>query len=93
MRFLKISFYIFIIFIGYAIGRVGHIYFGRMDTFHHWILGLILIILGLIFRKHFLGFLILSFGIGYFISDFNDFLQLKIIGPDEIGKNKFWGID
>ncbi|MCX6764800.1 MAG: hypothetical protein NTU58_03845 [Candidatus Nealsonbacteria bacterium] len=72
---------------------MGHIIFGYMDTPHHWIFGLILMILGLIFRKHFLGLLILYFGAGFFISDFNDFLQLKIIGPDEISKNKFWGID
>jgi hypothetical protein len=93
MKFLKILLYIFIIFIGYAIGRVGHIYFGYMNAPHHWILGFILIILGLIFRKHFLGLLILYFGIGYFISDFNDFLNFKIIGADDFGIKKFWGID
>ncbi len=100
MRISQILFYIFIIFIGYVIGRTGHIYFGYMDTFHHWIFGLILIIAGLSFYKYShrskilkrIGIMAFYFGIGLFISDFKDFLDLKFYGVDEEGKKKFWGI-
>ncbi len=90
---IEILFYILIMFIGYAIGRIGHIYGGHLKTFHHWIYGSILIILGLIFSKNLLGLLAFSFGVGHFISDFNDFLHLKFYGVDELSKKKFWGID
>ncbi len=93
MQFQQILFYTFVIFIGYAIGRVGHIYGGHLKTPHHWIYGLVLIILGLIFRKDLLGLLALLFGIGHFISDLKDFLHLKFYGVDEKGEKKFWGID
>ena len=90
---MQILFYILIAFIGYSIGRIGHIYFGYIKSPHHWIYGLILMILGLVFYKHFLGLLAFSFGVGHFISDFKDFLQLKIFGRDEDSKKRFWGID
>lgn len=93
MQVLYIIFYIFSAFIGYALGRIGHIYHGYKDTPHHWIYGLILIIFGLIFYKYFILRLAFYFGIGSFISDLKDFLQLKFWGPDEEGKKKFWGID
>jgi DMSO/TMAO reductase YedYZ heme-binding membrane subunit len=93
MPILEVLFYIFVAFIGYAIGRICHIYWGYMNTPHHWIYGLILMIVGLIFYKHFLGLLAFSFGLGHFISDFKDFLGFKIISPDEEGKKRFWGID
>ena len=88
-----VLFYISITFVGYAIGRIGHIYGGHLRTPHHWIYGLILMIVGLIFYKSLLGLATFSFGIGHFISDLKDFLQLKFIGPDEKGKKRFWRID
>lgn len=90
---IQFLFYIFIGFIGFAVGRIGHIYWGHLNTPHHWIYGLILIILGLIFYGDFLGLLAFYFGTGHFISDFKDFLHLRIIGPDEVTKKKFWEID
>jgi hypothetical protein len=90
---MQILFYIFIAFIGYSIGRITHIYLGYIESPHHWIYGLILIILGLIFYKHFLGLLALSLGAGHFISDFDDFLHLKFYGEEEDGEKKFWGIN
>ena len=88
----------FTAFIGYVIGRWGHYYLNvRLKNPswapHHWIYGLVLIITGLFFIKSFLGLLTFSFGLGHFISDLKDFLQLKFIGPDEEGEKKFWGID
>jgi putative Mn2+ efflux pump MntP len=93
MQILFILVYLLIAFIGYAVGRVTHIYWGYIKSPHHWIYGLILIILGLIFYKNFLGLVIFSFGVGHFISDFNDFLNLKFYGRDEEGIKKFWGVD
>lgn len=90
---MQILFYILIAFIGYSIGRISHIYWGYMKVPHHWIYGLILIIVGLIFYKYPLGIIAFYFGVGHFISDLKDFLQLKFFGVDEEGKKKFWGID
>lgn len=93
MQITQILFYILISFIAYSVGRVGHIYFGYMKAPHHWIYGGILMIVGLIFYKYLLGVIAFYFGVGYFISDFKDFLQLRCFGVDEEGKKKFWGID
>ena len=90
---MQILFFIFIAFIGYAIGRIGHIYGGNLKTPHHWIYGFILMILGLIYYENYYGLLALFFGTGHFISDFKDFLHLRIIGPDVDGEKKFWEID
>lgn len=85
--------FILFAFVGYAIGRIGHIIGGTLKSPHHWIYGLILIIIGLILFKNLWGQLAFCFGIGHFISDFNDFLALKFYGRDPEGKKKFWGID
>jgi len=34
---------------GYIIGRTGHIFWGHLKTPHHWIYGLFLIVIGIIF--------------------------------------------
>jgi len=85
--------YLLVAFIGYAIGRISHIYWGHIKSPHHWIYGLALMVIGLIFYQNFWGLVALAFGIGYFISDFKDFWHLKFYGPDEEGEKKFWGID
>lgn len=90
---MDILFYILIAFIGYAIGRISHIYWGYLAVPHHWIYALVLIIIGLFFYNYFLGLIAFYFGLGYFVSDFKDFLQLKFFGADEPGQKRFWGID
>lgn len=90
---IEILFYFMVAFIGYAVGRITHIYWGQIKSPHHWIYGLILIIVGLIFFRNFWGLIAFSFGIGHFISDFKDFIHLKFYGRDEEGEKKFWGID
>jgi len=90
---MQILFYILIVFIGYSVGRIGHIYLGHTKAPHHWIYGLILIISGLIFYKYTIGQTSFYFGMGHFISDLKDFLQLKFFEADKEGKKRFWGID
>lgn len=80
-------------FLGFAIGRLGDKWGGHLNTPHHWIYGLILIILGVVFFKETLGIMALGFGIGHFISDLDDFLHLRFYGPDEPHEWKFWSID
>ena len=92
MQILTILFFVLVAFIGYLIGRFGHYYFGGWHAPHHWIYGLLLIILGWIYYPSFIGLLMLSFGIGHFISDLKDFWQMEFFGPDE-GERRFWGID
>ncbi len=84
---MQIYQYIILLFIGYIIGRIGDRIGGHWNTFHHWIYGLILIVIGIVLYKG-----ILYFGAGIFISDFNDFLHLRFYGPDK-KKNPFWGFD
>lgn len=82
-------------FFGYIIGRLGHMttaYFNPNSP-HHWIYGLILVVVGIIYWHEPLAKYALFFGVGLFISDLKDFLDLKFIGPDEPGPKKFWGID
>jgi len=85
-------------FMGYLIGRLGHRYLNDWLrnpkwAIHHWIYGFILMVVGLIFHKEPLGLLAFFFGLGDFISDLKDFLQLKFIGPDDKIEKKFWGIN
>lgn len=79
-------------FIGFAIGRFGDKWGGQLKCPHHWIYGLILIGVGLFYFTNYLKIATISFGTGHFISDFEDFLNLKIWGADEPHKWKFWSI-
>ncbi|PIZ58167.1 hypothetical protein COY23_00710 [bacterium (Candidatus Torokbacteria) CG_4_10_14_0_2_um_filter_35_8] len=81
-----------IAFIGFAIGRFGDKYGGHLKAPHHWIYGLIFIIIGVIFYKNFWGISAISFGIGHFISDLNDFLHLRFYSVDKPHEWKFWSI-
>lgn len=84
--------YILTAIIGYFIGRLSHIYGGDLPGPHHWIYGFLLFFAP-IFFKNFLGFLILSFGIGLFISDLKDFVYLRFWGVDDVKIKRFWHID
>ena len=93
-----IIYFLLVAFFGYLLGRIGHAYLNvwmKNPNWlpHHWIYGMILIVLGIIYWNNLLAQYALFFGIGHFISDFKDFLKMKFIGPDEEGKKKFWGID
>jgi len=79
-------------FAGFAIGRFSDKYGGHLNTPHHWIYGLILLILGIYYINQLLGVLSFSFGIGHFISDLDDFLHIRIWGVDKPHKWKFWSI-
>jgi hypothetical protein len=87
-------------FLGYLIGRWGDYYlnFWLKDPSwapHHWIYGLILIVISLLFLKDNLELWTISFGAGLFVSDLKDFLELKFIGKDNKDKSerRFWHID
>ena len=100
MLILSIINFIVSAFLGYLIGRWGDHYFnfwiGDPSWLpHHWIYGLIIIIVGLFLFESNLGIWIFSFGIGLFISDLQDFSDLKFIGSDKKSKEsrRFWHID
>ena len=52
-------------------------------------------IIGFVLHRKYskLFFLISFFGMGIFISDLNDFLNLKFYGVDTVSKFTFWNID
>ena len=84
--------------VGYLIGRFGHVYLnvwtGNVNWLpHHWIYGLILIILGTIYWQNINAQLIIFFGLGLLRSDLKDFINLKFFEPDKEGPKKFWNID
>jgi len=83
---------VLLIFAGYAIGRMGHIYGGHLNAPHHWIYGAMLFFPGVVFSNEII-FLMFSFGLGLIISDLKDFLNLKLWGIDNVEIKKFWGID
>jgi hypothetical protein len=93
MLTLSVLFYALSAFIGYSIGRITHMHWGYLKTPHHWIYGFILVVSGPFFFYSTLGVTAFCFGTGHLISDFDDFLHLKILSPDEDGPKKFWGID
>jgi hypothetical protein len=90
---MKILVFIGIAFLGFAIGRIGHILGGHLNTPDHWIYGVLAVIVGAIFHSHVWGIWLIAFGIGHTISDLKDMLHLKFYGPDEVEVKKFWGVD
>lgn len=90
--------YIFVAFVGYAIGRIGHIIGGQIIWIpHHWISGLLLLSIGLFFlvfkKSRHIGYLLIFLGTGLFVSDFRDFTLGRVWGLDDVKILKFWGID
>lgn len=85
--------YFLVLFGAYAIGRISHILGGHLKTPHHWIYGVIAVIVGLIFHQDSLGIYVVMFGLGLVISDLKDMIQLKFYGIDDVEEKKFWGID
>ena len=90
-------FFAFILLIGYIVGRLGHFFYGdKVDFLHHWIYGLLIVLLGFIidFENSLNSVALISFGLGCFISDFYDFLKFRIYGRDvHFGKKNFLGFD
>jgi hypothetical protein len=99
MMVLDVLNFLLAAFLGYLIGRWGDYYlnFWLKDppAPHHWIYGLIIMIIGAFYFKDGLGLWIFSFGAGLFVSDLKDFLDLKFWGRDGKTKEsrKFWSID
>jgi hypothetical protein len=91
MDYLDLIIIILSLFLGFAIGRFGDKYGGHLRAPHHWIYGLILIIAGIFIHKP-IGYFLISFGIGHFISDLDDFLNLRFFGVDVPHKWEFWSI-
>lgn len=86
-------------FLGYIIGRWADNYLnfwtGDLDWIpDHWIYGLALMI-GSPFFEGLTAVLVFSFGLGHFISDLKDFMNLKAFGSDRKNKSsvRFWHID
>jgi len=90
---MKVLIFLLIVLVSYAIGRVGHVLGGQLNTPHHWIYGVIAVIIGIIFRKYDWGKWLIAFGLGMIISDFKDMIDGKFFGPDTVKVKKFWGID
>jgi hypothetical protein len=86
-----------VLFLGYLIGRAGHFFLGdKINFFHHWIYGLIILIVGIIFYIFFhkpWGIYLIFFGLGVTLSDLNDMSHLKSFGRDQLRIKKFWGVD
>jgi predicted alpha/beta hydrolase len=90
---MKIIIYIAVFFISYSIGRISHILGGHLNTPHHWIYGVIALIVGIIFHREKWSIYLILFGIGFIISDFTDMIDLKFYGVDDVKIKKFWGVD
>ena len=100
MLIINIIIFLGVAFVGYLIGRFSDYYlnFWVNDPAwapHHWIYGALLILINLFFPGSLFWLSMTFFGIGLFISDLKDFLDLKIIGKDNKDKStrRFWHID
>lgn len=80
-------------FLGFAIGRYGDKYGGHLDAPHHWIWGIVLVVVGFIYVDNLFGVVSLAFGLGHFVSDFDDFANMRIWGVDKKHKWKFWSVE
>lgn len=82
-------------FLGFSLGRISHIFGGMSVSPHHWIYGLIIIVVGLVLPPKYSkwGYLTVFFGLGIFISDLSDFLHLRFYGADVVSKFTFWNVD
>jgi hypothetical protein len=87
--------YILAAFAGFAIGRVGHIFGGQLNAPHHWIYGVILVIIGIVlwFYKKEWSLYFIFFGLGLTVSDLKDMIDLKFYGVDDVEVKRFWHID
>ncbi len=85
--------YFLVLFGAYAIGRISHILGGHLKAPHHWMYGVLALIVGVLTIKDSFGIYLIMFGIGHTVSDLKDMLELKFYGRDEPGPKKFWGID
>ncbi|MFC1789742.1 hypothetical protein ACFLYY_02060, partial [Patescibacteria group bacterium] len=63
---MEILIYILVAFVGYSIGRIGHVKGGHLRAPHHWIYGFILIFWGIFFYHNSLALFAISFGGGLF---------------------------
>jgi len=79
-------------FIAFAMGRIGDKYGGHLNAPHHWIYGLILMVLGVFWTNLSVCVILFSIGFGHFISGLDDFLHMRIWGPDKPHEWKFWSI-
>lgn len=89
---ITLSFFL-AVFVGYFFGRIGHILGGHTKSPHHWLYGAAMIVAAFFFRDFQLVPYIALIGVGIFVSDLKDFLDLKIYGVDEVEVKRFWGID
>lgn len=90
--------YVVALLAGFTAGRIGHIFGGQIMWIpHHWIFGLLVVFVGVVcvFIKKikYLGIILVFVGLGIFVSDFKDFLQMRIWEPDDAPIIKFFGID
>ena len=89
------------LFTGYASGRIGHILGGQLGkrgvhigTPHHWVYGVVVIMIGAIFFQHEWGKSMIAFGLGHVVSDLNDLFNRRVFDSGaEPEVKKFWGID
>lgn len=77
---------------GFAVGRLGDKIGGHLRAPHHWIYGLLLIVAGIFTGGSFWGTTSISFGLGFFLSDLNDYLHLRFYGVDEPHEWRFWSV-
>jgi hypothetical protein len=88
-----------ILFLGFALGRMGHMFGNQIWWIpHHWILGIIFIFCGLHLlyidkSRMSVALFVVIFGLGVFISDFDDFLLLKTFEPDSAVASVFWQVN
>ncbi len=90
--------YLLAFFAGFAVGRIGHILGGQIMWIpHHWIFGLTIILAGIaciFFKKlKYLAIILVFIGAGIFVSDFRDFLLLRVWEPDDTTVLKFWAVN
>lgn len=84
---------IWLLFLGFIVGRIGDYLIGHWNTLHHWVHGVAFIVPGIYFDDSLFWGRVAFFGIGLIISDLEDLRSMRVYGPDEKTEKRFWGFD
>lgn len=80
------------ILVGFVVGRLGDRWGGNINAPHHWIYGIALVFIGVVYVGTLIGALLFYLGVGHFVSDLEDFLHMRVWGADKPHKWRFWSL-
>jgi putative Mn2+ efflux pump MntP len=87
--------FLLLFLLGFVVGRTIHIIAHRrhVSTLHHWVSGLLLLVLCVILLDDTWRVASVGFSAGFVVSDLGDLLKMRVYGLDKFEEPKFWDIN